>query len=538
MKKTLALFLALTMICSVLVGCANNGDEASDPGNSNSITSQAPGNETPSGDKTVVNISVGDGDPGTLDPFTGTGSSFVQSTMQLYDRMLDMDENGEIVPSLAESYKREGDTLIFKLRENIVDTAGNSFTSEDAVWCFEMWNEKGYTNAAAFGNPTVIDAYSFSVDIVNESVTTLNQFTDLCFVTKAAYEACGNNMATTVISTGPYMVEDYTTGSTLTLVKNENYWQDKPTVPNQMQNVDKIVYNYMTEASQIVINLESGIVDFAFVDWTVSGRFSDGTAGGKFNINEVQGWGGNDLYFNMSDQSIFKDNPDLRKAILYAIDNQAIVDAVWGGHAQVPKAMGNYNYPDADPAWQNEDYFDYDPELSKDYFDKSGYSAGELSLRLIYPQSSYTDNMAEIIHGYLGALGISVEIMGLENAIYNEYYLDPSQYDLLINGGGGGGSITRIWNNKLNKASFGGETANAFIDDDTLQELVLAAINPDTHSQETVNAVHYYMKEAAYLKRLYIEYKCCVTNGDKIVTPFINTDSRPVPGAFTYIWNS
>lgn len=540
MKRTLSTLLAIAMLCTILAGCGPTtaSDPANTPSNANSPANVNSNGDSANTDQTTVYVSINDGDPGTLDPFNGDGSGFLQSCMQIYDRLIDMDDDGNLVGSLAREYTREGNTLTFHLYEDIYDTAGNHFTAEDAVWCMEKFHEISKTDAGNFANETVIDEYTFTIDIVNEAVTTMNCFANLMFVTRAAYEACGNNMATQVISTGPYMVEDYVTGSTLTLVKNEDYWQDEKTVTNQKQNVDKIVYNYMTEASQIAINLESGVVDFAFVDWTVAERFTNGTASGNFDAVEVQTWGGNDLWFNLSDDSIFRNNENLRKAIFYAIDNQAIVDAVWDGHAQNPKAYGNYNYADADPAWQNEDYFDYNPELAQEYFEKSGYKPGELTLRLIYPSSSYCDNMAEIIQGYLSVLGIGVEINGLENAIYNEYNVDPTKYDIMFYGGGGDGSITRIWNSRLNQDNFLGDYCAAGLNDPTLQELVLAACNPATHSRETVNAVHYYLKDAAYVMRLYIEYKCCVVNADKVVAPFVNSDARPVPGAFTYAWNA
>lgn len=550
MKKTISLLLALAMMCTLLAGCTSGtssepgGESAGteSPASTGSDAAQPTGEDTASVEttesgETVVYVSINDGDPGTLDPFAIASSAYLQACMQLYDKLLDMDDEGNIVGSLAKEYTREGDTLTFTLYDNIYDTAGNHFTASDAVFCLNKMRENAVVDASSFVNPQVVDEYTFTVDIVSETVTTLNSFTSLMFVTQAAYEACDNNMSVDVISTGPYKLESYVTGSTLTLVKNEDYWQENKTVTSQKQNVDKIVYNFMTEASQIVVNLESGVVDFAFVDWTVADRFLNGEVSGNFNADEVQTWGGNDLWFNMSEESVFYDNVNLRKAIFYAIDNQAIVDAVWNGHAQNPKAYGNYNYSDADPAWQNEDYFDYNPELAQQYFDQSGYKAGDLTLTLIYPSSSYCDNMAEIIQGYLSVLGISVEIQGLENAIYNEYKDDPTKYDIMFQGGGGDGSITRIWAVRLDQNAFSGDYCTAFVKDDELQALVEAACTPATHNQETVNAVHYYLKDAAYVMRLYIEYKCCVTNADKIVTPFVNTDARPVPGAFVYTWN-
>lgn len=538
-RKTLALLLSIAMMCSLFVGCGSSGNGSTDtPDTKISETGSATAAQN---DDKSVTISVQDGDPGTLDPFAPTDSSRSQTLLQVYDMLFHYDANGQMVGVLAKDYEREGRVYTVHLYENIYDTQGNHFTANDVAYCIGKAADGGNSEALAFESYEVIDDYTIALTVIDEGVTTFDRaMVCLYFVTQAAYEASGENMSTTVVSTAPYIVDEYVTGSTLTLVKNENYWQDEANraALNQQQNVDKIVYNFMTEQAQIVVGLETGKLDFAFVDWTAAGRFMEGgESSDGFGIEEVETWGGNDLWFNMSAGSVFENNLNLRLAILHAIDRQAIVDAVFDGHAQYTKTHGNYNYPDADPKWQNEDYFEYDPEYAAECLAAAGYKPGELTLTMIFPTSSYVDNMAEIIQAYLGVIGITVDIQPLENAIYNEYSVDPSKFDLLIKGGGGDGSITRIWNNRMDKRKFEGDYCTAFVNDDHLQELVEAAGNLNTHSQETVSAVHYYLKECAYTMRLYVENKCSVYNTNKIVDMVVNNDSRPVPGACTYIWN-
>lgn len=530
-RKVLALLLALAMMSSLFVGCGKQADEKPDDG---------PAVSADSGEKSVT-ISVQDGDPGTLDPFAPGDSARSQVLLQVYDALFHYDSNGQMVGVLAKDYEREGRVYTVHLYENIYDTAGNHFTANDVAYCITKATEKGNTEALAFESCEVINDYTVALTVVDEGVTTFDRaMVSLYFVTQAAYEASGENMSTKVVSTAPYIVENYTTGSTLTLVKNEKYWQDEANraALNQQQNVDKIVYDFMTEQAQIVVGLESGKLDFAFVDWTAADRFMEGGESSEgFGIEEIETWGGNDMWFNMSEGSIFEDNLNLRLAILHAIDRQVIVDAVFDGHAQYTKTHGNYNYPDVDPKWQNEDYFEYDPEYAAECLEAAGYKPGELTLTMIFPTSSYVDNMAEIIQAYLGEIGITLDIQPLENAIYNEYSEDPTKFDILIKGGGGDGSITRIWNKRMDKRQFKGDYCTSFVNDNKLQELVEAACNLNTHNLETVSAVHYYLKECAYTMRLYVENKCSVYNTDKIVEMVVNNDARPVPGACTYTWN-
>lgn len=76
----------------------------------------------------------------------------------------------------------------------------------------------------------------------------------------------------------PYKVESWVTGSSLTLVKNEDYWQKEDLrVECQEQNVDKIEYYFVTESSQIAIGLETGIYDVATsLNYSNASRFMEG----------------------------------------------------------------------------------------------------------------------------------------------------------------------------------------------------------------------------------------------------------------------
>ena len=146
--------------------------------------------------------------------------------------------------------------------------------------------------------------------------------------------------------------------------------------------------------------------------------------------------------------------------------------------------------------------------------------------------------MCTVIQAYLeNNLGITIELAGLENAIYNTYNTESDKWDLLIQGGCGSGSITTVWRKRLNRNAYGGAYCLGFINDDKLQELYEAAADINTNGYETTTAVHEYLVEQAYVMRLYVENKCIVFNNAKIADMYVNIDMRPLPGATTYSWN-
>ena len=70
-------------------------------------------------------------------------------------------------------------------------------------------------------------------------------------------EAKGEKFAQEPMGTGPFKIDSWTKLDTISLSKNENYWQEAP-------KIDKIVLRVVPEASQRLIELESGNVDIAY----------------------------------------------------------------------------------------------------------------------------------------------------------------------------------------------------------------------------------------------------------------------------------
>lgn len=539
-RRMTASLLTLALAVSMMSGCGSK----STAGTGAESSVETSGGEKKALEGNVVTYNCNDGDPGTLDPFAGTTSARTVCLMQIYDRLVEYDENGDLVGVLAKDWSQEGRDVTIHLYENIHDTAGNPFTASDVIYSIKKAAEGGNTYAQVFEKMEAVDDYQLVLTVNSNTVRTFeDNVTYLYMVTQAAYEANGENMSINPVSTGAYKVASYETGASLTLVKNEDYWQEAGARKSliQQQNADTVVYNLMTESFQVIVGLENGEVDAAMTDFNLASRFKEGgeSAGAGVNLKTIPTWGGNALFFNESENSVFHDNVALRKAILYAIDRQGIIDAVFEGNAINPCCYGQIRYADANPDWEKQDYFNYNPELSAKYFAESGKAPGQLTLKLIYPTSSYCDNMADLIQAYLGVLGINVEINSLESAIYSEYIKDSTRWDIAFIGKGGSGSITRIWNNTLNRNNYSsdGSFCAGFIRDDKLQELVEIASDVETNSVETVDDVQQYLIEQAYNMQLYAESKCVAYNGKKIVDVCTNIDARWVPGASTYSWN-
>ena len=135
MKKILALTLALIMIFG-LVACGGGGTTSTPAGTTSTpagTTSTPAGTETPKEPtKTHLNYAITSAIVG-LDP-QGTGfskSASLQLYKWIYDPLVDVTDNAEVYPCLAESWtvSDDGLTYVFKLRSGVKFHSGNTMTA-------------------------------------------------------------------------------------------------------------------------------------------------------------------------------------------------------------------------------------------------------------------------------------------------------------------------------------------------------------------------------------------------------------------------
>ncbi|MBI2288025.1 MAG: hypothetical protein HYU83_03450, partial [Chloroflexi bacterium] len=64
------------------------------------------------------------------------------------------------------------------------------------------------------------------------------------------------------VGSGPFIMKDYVPGSTVTFVRNSNYWQHDLFFPeNQLPYIDGVKYVYVTDKSTVMAGLRSGKID-------------------------------------------------------------------------------------------------------------------------------------------------------------------------------------------------------------------------------------------------------------------------------------
>ena len=386
---------------------------------------------------------AGNRDPGHVGPFGPQGrDSYLRVSYQTL-LQIGPGEDGQGVNAynmMAETIEPKGNGVYaIKLYDGIIDHNGNPFTSKDVDFCIKAFIEEGSLpdRTANFDHTNIID--DTHLEIVMKDPEQWYAFEIMldavCMVTQASYEASSDGMQTMPISTHAYKVTSYVPGVEIKTARWDKYWHagDKATTMFDLQNPDEVNLLLITDQSAIAIALQTGQIN-------ITGSLSaadrpnfvnpDGSAVAGYNVKYTASSNTVNLMFIVKEGTIC-DDINLRKAFAYAIDWDAIAYTANGdlGHRS-PTVVTN-NCTDCPEEFKDATYhyFEYDPEKATEFLKQSNYK-GE-TIRLLVDPNKGTRAGAVVVQSYLDAVGITVELLNWDNALYKATELgDANEYDI------------------------------------------------------------------------------------------------------------
>ncbi|WP_434309205.1 ABC transporter substrate-binding protein [Hominifimenecus sp. rT4P-3] len=464
MKKALACLLAASMAVS-LVSCG--GDTKETVGKTESGDPKTTEGATPekvdsvAADKIIVEITA---DPGDMNPWNQNSVSMLRVREVCYETLA-KPVGAEIVPCLAESWDWLDEThLQLNLRKGVKFHNGDEMKAEDCLFSLESAKDSpGFARNVKnilFDQCEIKDDYTLVLAYSGPSIFYMNDLVRVAITSKAAYEADPDQMTGKPIGTGPYQLTDWVLGSSLTFEKFDGYWDEGE------QNVDTIVYRVITEATQRTIELETGGVDFLYD--VPSSDLERLEANEGFVLDSASTTRTAALYFNCSENSVCQD-ANLRKAICYAIDTEAVAAVGYRGYGEPAYSTIT---PDNDE-WseslkQDGVLYAHDVEKAKEYLAAAGYADG-VTINLIVDEDAQRNAAVLVVQSCLAEVGITMNIVSYESAVFQTTLLDEKGgWDILINNFKADGTIMILFNNQFDNRS-GDRT---FIHNEEMQALV------------------------------------------------------------------
>ena len=289
----------------------------------------------------------------------------------IFDGLTAHDGENQVVPALAKSWDYDADTYTytFHLEENVKWQDGEPFTAEDVKFTIEaiMDPENGSENAPNYEDVEeidVVDAHTVSFQLSAPNAAFLDYMT---MAILPEHLLAGEDMQESdffrhPIGTGAYKIESWDVGQAITLVKNEDYFKGAP-------NIDRIVFKIVPDDNAKAVQMQSGELDLVQLTPKDAKSFEgkEGITCYEMKTSDYRG-----IMYNFNND-YWQKNKDIIPAINYAIDRQAIVDAVLLGEgitAYGPLQRNQYDNPDVE-------HYDYDPQKAKEVLEAAGCMMGE-----------------------------------------------------------------------------------------------------------------------------------------------------------------
>jgi len=423
---TTALIVVLLMAVLAMTACAA---PAAAPAQGEETAAQPTGSaETPVEGGVVTRALTTE--PSGLDPHGPPGSGQNVILPYIFDTLIYLDGDNVLHPFLAESWEiaEDGKTITFTLRPDVVFHDGTPMNADAVVFTFERFMELGGKSPVAGGlrNITSVEAVDENTVAFHFEEPSATFFSTIALpyagiISPAAVEQEGEEFARQPVGTGPFMLDAWEPGVSITLKRNPDYNWGPADVENKgAPYIDAAAFKVIPDASAQLAAFQAGEVDIIFVNQPAhleKLKQDESVQLQEMVFNSL-------VYLGFNTSRAPFDDVNVRQAFAHAIDKQAIVDIAVGGVGQPACQFMASTLPGYDPALCA-DAPAYDPEQAKALLAEAGFTQtdqgqwerdGEiLQATILTSTRPPNGDVATMLQAQLAAIGVPIEIQQLDS---------------------------------------------------------------------------------------------------------------------------
>ncbi len=373
-------------------------------------------------------------DVDNLNPFIGIQGTDYMLWHMNYDFLVGFDaETLEPRPELATAWEvsPDGKEWTFTIRSGSKWQDGVPVTARDVAFTFNYINDNellnlatytsGITKAEAIDDTTVkIYTDAPKANMLRMVVPILPEHIWSKVSGKAATSTYQNKPP--IVGNGPFQIVEWQKGKFVRLVANPDYWGGAP-------KVDEVIFQLYTNADTMSQDLKLGTIDGALD--VPPAQFKQLGSEPGLTANNATSWRFIEIGMNCYESPNSLGNPvlldpELRKAVNWAVDRQKVVDVALQGYATVGSTIivpySKYHWePPADSL------FTYDPAKANELLDAAGYKDAngdgfretkdgkKLSLRFYATADSPENQTAgKLIVGWLKDVGLKLQLQVID----------------------------------------------------------------------------------------------------------------------------
>lgn len=352
----------------------------------------------------------------TFDPHMSEIGNFLQYLQPVYDTLMRMTADGEIVPMLATSWEYVDDTntlLELKLRDDVTFSDGEAFNADVVKANIERGLQSTGPRAALIGSiesVTVVDPTTVQLQLSAPDPMLLMELTSVMAMMISPAALDNEDLDLVPVGSGPYLYDEgaSTPGDKYVFNVNPDYWD--PSIPR----AETLELTVMTDAEARLNAVIAGQVDMAPA---TAEQAAPAESAGLDVLTELVGWVG----FSLADRdgTAVPELADVRvrQAMNHAVDRDAILETLGLGLGETTTQI----FPPGSPAITDEinQMYPYDPDLARELMAEAGVESFTIPVTTNARRQTYVEAVA----GYLSEIGITLDIE-LIDAGFIETWLD------------------------------------------------------------------------------------------------------------------
>lgn len=381
-------------------------------------------------DRQVLRFGINAADVAALDPHQATGTQDRAVVDMIFNGLVRYEpgNSANMEPDLAEAIPEpttEGEQQVwtFTLRDDVMchpgpETEAYPLTAEDVVYSFEKAADPERSAFAAEYSGITVEA----VDDRTVTFTLETPLSPTLFLPKVANYAGGfvvcsqaveamglDAFRTNPVGTGPFMFENYTPQTAVTLVANDDYFRGAPLLSG-------VEVRYMPDPSSRELGLQSGELDVAAglpeAQWVERINSEGNLQADVFGVGEA-------IFFNFNVEAEPFNDPLVRQAIAYAMSRENHL-ALFGDpvaepiYSVVPAQLmpGGLTLEEAEAAGV---VYAQDVERARELLAEAGYADGFTVDLITSEMEDYRANY-EVLQAELAEIGITVNLNVVDHA--------------------------------------------------------------------------------------------------------------------------
>jgi peptide/nickel transport system substrate-binding protein len=327
----------------------------------------------------------------TLNSMLSSDTASNQVIGLMFDGLLNYSKTGDLVPALAKSMpttSSDGLTYKFTLRDNLKFSDGQPLTADDVVFTYQLAYDPKYKDVSS---PRRGDLQKYIASVTAPDPKTVVITTTTVFAPFLANHALygilpkhvlGGMDAKAIntadfntapsVTNGAFKFVKWDKGQQVTLARNDNYW-------NGPAYLDSYVYKVLPDSVAVSNQLKTGEIDIGPVDPSLFDDLKTATnvAMSEFGVPTFTFYAYNLDPSKLGGQ-LFGDKA-VRQALLYALNRQQIVTAVYFGHGAVANSV------EPPTSWAYKDkpqvLIGFDKAKAESLLDSAGWAKGSDGIR-------------------------------------------------------------------------------------------------------------------------------------------------------------